>query len=161
MGSRRVVCSKATFKADDAWVVEQAEAMLQKADEMELPVRYLVRDLDFKYSKRFDEVFEKADAVVAPTAPRAPNQNAFIERWIGSIKHECLNRFVAFGLGHLDHLVSSYCDYYHACRPHQRKGNKPLGGVWSDQDDPPDKPEAVACREALGGVLRHYERVAA
>jgi putative transposase len=158
--SRRVICSPATFKTDDAWVVEQAEAMLQKADEMELPVRYLVRDLDFKYSKRFDKVFGEAEVAVAPTAPRAPNQNAFIERWIGSIKGECLNRFFAFSLGHLDYLVRSYVEHYHAVRPHQRKGNKPLVGVWSDQDDPPDKPEAIVCRESLGGVLRHYERVA-
>jgi putative transposase len=60
--SRRVIC-----------VVEQAQSMLQNADQMELPVRYLVRDLDFKYSKRFKEVFERADVAVEPTAPRAPN----------------------------------------------------------------------------------------
>ena len=159
--SRRVICSPATFKADDAWVTEQAESMLRQAKEMELPVRYLVHDQDFKYSKRFDEVFEQANAAVEPTAPWAPNQNAFVERWIGSIRAECLNRFIAFGLTHLDYLVSSYVEHYHAARPHQRKENKPLVGVWSDVDDLPDQVEHVVCVEILGGVLKHYKRSAA
>lgn len=159
--SRRVICSTATFNPDDAWCVEQAKSMLQRAGEMELPVRYLIRDQDYKFTKQFDAIYENSDVAVEPTAPRAPNQNAFVERWIGSIKHECLNSFIAFGLGHLDYLVISYVEHYHDARPHQRKENKPLVGVWPDRDDPPDKPEAVICRERLGGILKHYERVAA
>jgi putative transposase len=161
VNSRRVICSPATLKPDNKWVTAQAESMLQQARGMELPIRYLVRDLDFKYPKRFDLVFTAAGAAVEPTSPRAPNQNAFVERWVGSIKSECLNRFIAFGLGHLDHLVSSYRDYYHTCRSHQRKDNKPLLGVWPEVDDPPDESEKLVCREWLGGVLKHYERKAA
>ncbi|TWT48994.1 integrase core domain-containing protein [Botrimarina hoheduenensis] len=161
VNSRLVICSPATLKADDKWVTEQAESMLEQARGMELPVRYLIRDRDFKYSKRFDLVFADNGASVEPTAPRAPNQNAFVERWIGSIRAECLNRFIVFGLGHFDHLVSSYCDYYHACRPHQRKENKPLLGVWPEVDDPPEEGEEIVCRQWLGGVLKHYEREAA
>lgn len=161
VNSRRVICSPATLKADDAWVVDQANSMLQQAEDMNLPIRHLVRDQDFKYSNRFDATFEEAEVAIHPTAPRAPNQNAFVERWIGSIRHECLNRFIAIGLGHLDYLVSSYVDHYHAARPHQRKENRPLVGEWPDIDDPPDNPEQVVCRESLGGVLKHYERFAA
>lgn len=56
-------------------------------------------------------MFAEAGISVEPTVPRVPNQNAFVERFIGSIKHECLGRFIAFGLGHLDYLVSNYLDY--------------------------------------------------
>ena len=92
VNSRRVICSPATFLPNDEWVVSQAERFLQQAEEASLPVRYLVRDKDFKYSRRFDEVFEQSDVAVEPTSPRSPNQNAFVERWIGgSIKGECLN----------------------------------------------------------------------
>lgn len=161
VSTRRVICSPATYKADNVWVVAEAESFLLRAEEQGLPVRHLVRDKDFKYSNRFDEVFEEADVAVQPTVPRAPNQNAFIERWIGSIKGECLNRFIAFGLGHLDYLVSEYLAYYHELRPHQRKDNKPLLRVWPEVDDPPDKTEEIICREWLGGVLKHYERTAA
>lgn len=125
---------------------------------MELPVRYLVQDLDSKYSKRFDQVFANAGVSVEPTAPRAPNQNAFVERWIGSTQGECLNRLIAFELGHLDYLVSSYLDYFHETRPHQRKENKPLLGVWPEIDEPPNDVEEIVCREWLGGVLKHNER---
>lgn len=159
--SRRVICSPATFNPDDAWCVAQAEKMLRRANEMDLPVRHLIRDQDYKYTERFDAVYESRDVAVEPTAPRAPNQNAFVERWIGSIKAECLNRFIAFGLGHLDHLVGSYVRHYASVRPHQRKENKPLLGVWSDLDDPLDRSENVICHESLAGVLKHYERAAA
>ncbi|QDV73815.1 integrase core domain-containing protein [Botrimarina mediterranea] len=159
--SRRVVCSPATFQPDEQWVVEQAQSFLEEAEQAGLPVRYLVRDKDYKFSQKFDEVFEQADVAVEPTAPRAPNQNAFVERWIGSIKRECLDRFIAFGLGHLDFLIKEYADFYNEVRPHQRKDNKPLQGIWPDKDDPPENAEQVVCRERLGGVLKHYERAAA
>ncbi len=160
INSRRVICSPATFKADDDWVVAQAKSFLHEAKKLDLPIHHLVRDKDFKYSNRFDEAFESADVAVQPTVPRAPNQNAFIERWIGSIKGECLNRFFAIGLNHLDYLVSEYTRYYNELRPHQRKENKPLLGLWKDNNDPPDEPNQVACLERLGGVLKCYERVA-
>ncbi|WP_231956614.1 integrase core domain-containing protein [Posidoniimonas polymericola] len=159
--SRRVICSPATFKPDDDWVTAQAEAMLKEADKADLPVRFLVRDKDFKYSKRFDAVYEQADVAVEPTVPRAPNQNAFIERWIGSIKGECLDRFIAFGLDHLDYLVREYARYYNELRPHQSKDNKPLLGVWQDSEGPPIESSELVCRERLGGVLKHFERPAA
>ncbi|QDS99305.1 integrase core domain-containing protein [Adhaeretor mobilis] len=119
VNSRRVICSPATFHPNENWVVNQAEGFLKQAEEASLPVRYLVRDKDYKFSRRFDEVFEQADVAVEPTSPRSPNQNAFVERWIGSIKGECLNRFFAFGLKHLDYLVEEYVRYYNDLRPHQ------------------------------------------
>ncbi|MEM9185583.1 MAG: hypothetical protein AAGB00_03715 [Planctomycetota bacterium] len=88
VNSRRVICSPATLKPDDEWVTAQAESMREQARAMELPVRCLVRDLDLKHSKRFDKIFADAGASVEPTALRAPNQNAFVERWIGSIRGE-------------------------------------------------------------------------
>uniref|UniRef100_UPI0036F49E0F hypothetical protein n=1 Tax=Adhaeretor mobilis TaxID=1930276 RepID=UPI0036F49E0F len=74
---------------------------------------------------------------------------------------ECLNRFIVLGLGHFDCIVSCYLDYYHQARPHQRKENKPLLGVWPEVDDPPVKDDEIVCREWLGGVSKHYERKAA
>lgn len=161
VNSRRVICSPATFHPNGEWVVGQAESFLQQAKEEELPVRFLVRDKDFKYSRGFDKIFEEADVAVEPTSPRSPNQNAFVERWIGSIKGECLNRFIAFGLKHLDYLVEEYVSYYNELRPHSRKEDKPLLGVWQDNHDPPSEQEQIVCHERLGGVLKHFERTAA
>ncbi|MEM9354853.1 MAG: integrase core domain-containing protein, partial [Pseudomonadota bacterium] len=151
----------ATFKPNTKWMAKQARSLMRKAKKAELPIRYLVRDCDYKYVSEFDEVFEKANIRIEPTAPRAPNQNAFIERWIGSLKFECLNRFICFGKEHLDYLVSEYETFYNEQRPHQRKDNRPLQGDWSVVDEPLSNPENVVCHQRLGGVLKHYERLAA
>ncbi len=159
--TRRVFCSASTFKPDTKWMVKQAKSLLKQARSADLPIRYLVRDCDYKYVAEFDTEFEKADVRVEPTAPRAPNQNAFIERWIGSLQYECLKRFICFGREHLDYIVSEYVDYYNQLRPHQRKDNRPLRRDWSLVDEPLDRPEEVVCHQRLGGVLRNYGRVAA
>ncbi len=142
-------------------MVTQAESMLAQAQEGNLPIRYLIRDNDNCYVHEFEDVFEQADVRVMPTAPRAPNQNAFVERWIGSLRYECLNRFITFGLSHLDHIVSEFVEFYNEARPHQRKDNRPLTGTWSVVDEPLREAESIACKTRLGGVLKHYERLAA
>lgn len=159
--SRLVFCSPSTFNPDEKWMVKQAKSLLKQAQEASLPIRYLIRDRDGKYAGKFDEVFEKADVAVEPTAPRAPNQNAYIERWIGSLRYECLNRFITFGLAHLDYVVSEYATFYNESRPHQHKGNRPLMGTWAEEDEPLGDDEKIDCQVTLGGVLKHYERIAA
>lgn len=159
--TRRVFCSPSTFKPDGKWMVKQAKSLLKQAESADLPIRYLVRDCDNKYVSEFDAVFERADVAVEPTAPRAPNQNAYIERWIGSLKYECLIRFVCFGREHLDYLVSEYLDFYNNLRPHQSLDNRPLQGEWSVANDVPEDEERIVCHERLGGVIKHYERLAA
>jgi putative transposase len=124
-------------------------------------MKHLVRDRDGMYVRDFDAVFERAGVCVEPTAPRAPNQNAFVERWIKSIQVECLNHFIVFGPKHFDHLVSCYLSFYNSLRPHQSLDNRPFSGAWPEVDDPLVADERIVCRESLGGVLRHYERVAA
>jgi hypothetical protein len=68
---------------------------------------------------------------------------------------------MAFGKKHLDHLVSEYLVHYNELRPHQSLDNRPLTGAWPNGDDPLESEEQIICHERLGGVLRHYERVAA
>jgi len=110
--TRRVFCSTSTLKPDGKWMKKQAKSLLKKAKEARLPIKHLVLDCDYKYTDDFNDVFEDAGVRIERTAPRAPNQNAFVERWIGSLRHECLNRFICFGQQHLDHIVSEYVDYY-------------------------------------------------
>lgn len=159
--TRRVFCSPSTLKPDSKWMVKQAKSMLKQAKQADLPIKQLVLDCDYKYTSEFNEIFEKAGVRVERTAPRAPNQNAFIERWIGSLKHECLNRFICFGQEHLNHIVAEYVNFYNTLRPHQRKENRPLTGEWPAQDLPLVCEKHVVCKTKLGGVLRHYERNAA
>jgi len=161
LGSRRVICSPCRFKPDAKWVVSQAHIFIEQAREADLRIEYLVRDRDGMYVHEFDQVFKDIGCHVKQTAPQAPNQNAFIERWVKSIKFETLNFFIVFGKKHLDYLVSSYLEYYNEVCPHQALDNRPLTGKWPAVDDPLTEGEQIVCHKKLSGLLRHYERVAA
>jgi putative transposase len=142
-------------------MVNQAHAFIEQAHEADLRIEYLVRDRDGMYVRESDQVFKDIGCRVKPTAPRAPNHNAFIERWVKSARYECLNFFIVFGKKYLHHLVASYVSCYNGFRPHQGLDNRPLSGKWPDEDEPLAEGEKIICHESLGGILRHYERVAA
>jgi len=92
-----------------------------------------------------------------PCPVKAPNCNAYAERFIRSIKEECLNRLILFGEKSLRHSINEFIEHYHTERNHQGVENDlltPLVGV-SSANDP------VYCRERLGGMLNHYHRKAA
>jgi hypothetical protein len=94
---------------------------MRPADEP-VPAKLLFRDHDTKFVPEFDDVFASDGVVVRPVGPVAPNMNAYAERWVQSVKGECLDRFVVFGMDHLRHLISEYLAHYHAERPHQGLG---------------------------------------
>lgn len=164
--TRRVLLSPATFQPDAAWVARQAEVFVKRARTDGLRVRYVQRDRDGKFSDAFDVTLRKLRVKAIRSAPQAPNTQAFVERFIGSIRRECLDHFVFFGIRHLDSVVHSWLEHYHVERPHQgrenellvrSRGTKKTGdgemGMLSLRD--------IRCRKRLGGLLKHYERVAA
>ena len=162
VGSRTVFVTKASRKPDAAWMKEQAEAFVEHIETTGHKCEKLIHDLDGMFIEDFDNIIESTGAEVKKVGPRAANMNAFIERWVQSIKHECLNHFIGFGVDHFDFLVSEWVDHYHTERPHQNMGNKPLAGDWPEEgtgDVPTDA--TIVCRTRLGGLLKHYERKAA
>jgi hypothetical protein len=115
------------------------------------------RDRDSKYAKWFDRAL-RMRVEVKVTEFRAPNTNAFIERFVQSIQQECLDRFVVFGSGHMDQICSEYMAHYHKERPHQGEGidnellvkrrkTKPIEAIPFSE---------VRCSERLGGLLKSY-----
>jgi putative transposase len=158
VATRRVYVSPCSFKPDAKWMKQQAEAFLDHARSRGLRVDIVNRDRDGKFSADFDAVLRNSGCRVIATAPQAPNQNAFIERWIQSIKHECLRNFIVFGQTHFDFLVAEYTSYYNELRPHQALGNRPLTGEWPDTNEPIKSGRQVVCHTRLGGMLKHYER---
>src|SRR5262249_27443950 len=125
-------------------------------------------DNDPKFAAGFDAVFEGQGTVVQRVGPRAPNMNAYAERWVQSLRVECLDHFLILGEAHLGYIVREFVQHYHQERPHQAKGNVPLcdadAVANADEEEPrilkfPTK--KVRCRERLGGLLRHYYRAAA
>jgi putative transposase len=95
---------------------------------------------------------------------KSPNLNAFAERFVGSIRRECLNRVIPLGEGHLRALVSEYMDHYHSERPHQGLGNRMIAAERlpaANDDGRSCAVGAVRRRERLGGLLSYYHRDAA
>jgi transposase InsO family protein len=119
--------------------------------------RYLIMDRDTKYSDAFRGIITRAGTDVVRLPPRSPNLNAFAERFVRSIKEECLNRMIFVGQASLRHAITEYLTHYQSERNHQGLENrllKPFGA--------PGEPHApVKRRERLGGMLSYYHRAAA
>lgn len=167
--TRQVVLSPSTLHPDEGWVVSQAGVFVEEARRRGLPVALVQRDRDTKFTKSFVQTLKSYRVQAKQGAYRAPNTNAFVERFIQSIQQECLDRFVVFGEQHLDHLCAEYLAYYHEERPHQALGNEPLKtkkrarpkrkrGRLEDEIVPLAD---IRCQQRLGGLLRSYSRKAA
>ena len=121
--------------------------------------RYLIHDRDTKYCQSFRTVIESGGIKTVRLPARSPNLNAFSERWVRSIKDECLSKLILFGESSLRRALREYLTHYHAERNHQGKGNVLL---FPDSTKPINRPNAsVNCRERLGGLLKYYHQEAA
>jgi putative transposase len=168
--TRQVILTPSTLHPNEEWVVAQAEAFVQQARDSGLPVRYVQHDRDRKFPKGFVAALKRLRVRNKMGAFRAPNTNAFVERFIQSIGQECLDRFVIFGEQHMDHVCQEYSAYYHEERPHQSLENVPItapkkrGRPKSKRGKLEDEivPLAnVRCKQRLGGLLKSYSRKAA
>ncbi len=156
--SRRVIVVPACTNPTTAWSAVQAGMFLAEAKRQGFePPTLLLRDGDGKFGGPFNATLRARGCAPKRLPPRSPLLNAFAERWVRSVRRECLDNFIAFGKRHLDYLVREYLSHYLTERPHQGKGNSVLtaSGV------PPPSTGAIVCRRRLGGVLRHYHRRAA
>ena len=158
VATRRVHVSACTGSPTTEWVAEQARAFLEHAQETGLPLAVVTRDNDRLY-RQFDETLAAQGVKAKRLAIRAPNTNAYVERFIQSLQVECLDHFLVFGEKHLDYLVREYVEHYHTERPHQGLGNLRLG----ERAPPPGAPAVdlagVERRTRLGGLLSHYVRL--
>jgi putative transposase len=154
IATRKVWISTSTKKPTGAWVFQQTTKFLDFTAEQGLPVKEVCRDNDYNYHW-FDDVLAARGVSSRRLALRAPNTNAYVERFIQTLQVECLDHFLVFGEKHLDHLVREYVEHYHSERPHQGLDNQLVVG-----ESPPGEGE-VACKTRLGGLLKHYYRAAA
>lgn len=116
----------------------------------------LIRDGDAKFGTPFNAALRCAGCVPKRPPTGSPLLNAFAERWVRSVKRECLDHFIAFNESHLNYLIRESVEHFHEERPHHGIGNRiPFG-----PRDPPLEVGRVMCRTRLGGVLRHFYRAA-
>jgi putative transposase len=152
LGSRRVHFAGITTHPNQIWVTQQARQLVWELSEREQPLRFLIHDNDGSFCQAFDDVFESEGFHVIPTPVRAPNANAFAERWILSARQECLDLILIFNLAHLRRVLIEFIDYYNSARPHQ--------GIDQQSPLPYSIPSSgtIQCRNVLGGIIHDYYR---
>ena len=152
LGSRQVHFAGVTTQPHQIWVTQQARQLVWELSEREKPLRFLIHDNDRSFCHAFDAVFESEGCHVIPTPVKAPNANAFAERWIRSAREECLDLILIFNAAHLRRVLTEYIDYYNSARPHQ--------GIQQRTPIPQVRPASgtVQCRNILGGIIHDYYR---
>lgn len=160
-GTRQVHIAGITTNPDGDWMAQQARNLSMFFADRPEAARYVVCDRDAKFTAEFRAILKSDGVDVVRTAVRAPNQNAYAERFVQTIKSECLDLFIVLGEKHLRHIISEFVAHYHAERPHLATGNLPP--LFAMQPDPVDSlgPRDVLVCERLGGLLKSYSRKAA
>ena len=156
IGSRRIHLAGCTGNPTSVWVTQQARQLCWSLDEQTPPIRFLIHDRDTKFPAAFDTVFEASGIEVIHTPYRTPTANAFAERWVRSVRGECLDRLLIVNEQHLRQTLQAYVAYYNARRPHQG-----LDQQCPIPFEPVLHPDSVQRRDILGGILHDYYRQAA
>ena len=157
--SRRVWIGGITQHPDASWMQQVAGNATLEGTGYLNGRRYLLHDRDQKFCREFRETLA-GDGVKCLTLPaRSPNLNSYSERWVHSVKAECLNQLILFGEGSLRRALRNFCAHYHAERNHQGKENRLLFHPGGPVDCA--RGGNVCCRERLGGLLKYYHREAA
>ncbi len=158
LGSRKVHIAGVTPHPTAPWMMQVARNVTMEEWGCLAPGQYLIHDRDGKYCPAFQHIIDAAGVKRVPLPPRSPNLNAYAERWVRSVKEECLARLVLFGEAALHHALREYMAHYHRERNHQGKGNVLLFPVVSQATD---RAGPIRGRERLGGLLEFYDREAA
>jgi transposase InsO family protein len=119
--------------------------------------RYLIHDRDPLYTAQFTKTLAAAVVDCLKLPPKSPNLNAYAERFVRSIKSECLDRMIFFGGRHLRYAINEYIQHYHTERNHQGIGNQLIEGRNKDAENT----GPVVARTRVGGMLKYYHRAAA
>jgi len=155
--SRRVEIAGITVQPDERWMQQIARNVTMEGCGALGNCRYLLHDRDTKYTQSFRAIIASGQVEPLMLPACSPNVNAYAERWVRSVKDECLSKVILFGERSLRRALNEYVDHYHAERNHQGKGNVLL--FPRNRNVHPGRP--VQCCERLGGLLRYYHREAA
>jgi putative transposase len=162
LATRRLEYIACTTNPDSRWMTQQARNLAMQFDDQRRAPHFLLQDRDRKFSHGFDSVFTSEGVTIIRTPVRAPNANAYAERWVGSVRRECLDRLLIFNRHQLECVLRVYGRYYNEHRPHRALHLRP--------PTPPAIATAVSTRasgapkierrDRLGGLLHEYRAAA-
>jgi putative transposase len=156
LASRRVRIAGIIANPDGDWVTQRARNLVMDLDDEGVHVRYLIRDRDGKFAASFDEVFRSEGIRVIKAPVRAPRARAHAERWVESVRRECLDRLLILGRRQLERVVHVYARHYNGHRPHRSLAQRPplAQPPPIDERAPSSEPpqlDHVRCGDRLGG----------
>ena len=146
-----------TTSSDSAWIKQVARNLTDCQDGFLKGKSHLIMDRDGKFTAEFREILKTAGVESVRLPPQSPNLNSYAERWVRSIKSECLEKMIFFGEKMFRHAVTNFVAHYHSERCHQGLGNRiiaPEPSVGKIEGE-------IVCRKRLGGLLKYYYRRAA
>ena len=152
LATRRVHLAGLTANPDEDWLLQIARNVTDAEHGFLRGKRYLLMDGDLKYSEAFRVTLKEVGVEPVRLPPRSPNLSPHIERFMRSIKGECLERMIFFGEQSLQVAVAEFLNHYHAERNHQGLDNRLI----EPGEEVGRSAGEVACRERLGGTLRYY-----
>ena len=152
---RRVLCFGVTANPNQAWVSQQARNLSRQLQEQGSLVQFLICDNDKKFPFAFEHVLAADGVRVIRTPLQAPVANCYAERWVGSVRRECLDWLIIGGRRHLERVLDEFVDHYNIARPHRGLRLHPPNG----EIGPVRLEGKVSCHTRLGGLLREYSRM--
>jgi len=164
LGRRRVWITGVTAHPHAGWVTQQARNVTGDIVDEDITAKFLVRDRDTKYVAGFDEVFRSEGAQILMTPFRTPNANAYAERFVRTIRSECLDHLLIVNARHLERVLRSYVRHYNQHRPHQgisqeipapRLPSSMMAAASAQALQ--SRPRHVHRRDRLGGLIHEYE----
>ena len=156
--SRRVHIAGVTRHPDQEWMEQIGRTATQDEWGVLNSCRYVLRDRDKKFCTAFRSMMASGGVKTIPLPAKSPNLNAFAERWVRSVKQECLSKLILFSEGSLSRVLTEYSRHYHHERNHQGKGNRLLFPNQRRKTDRSSR--SIVCRQRLGGLLKYYQRAA-
>ncbi len=157
--SRKVEVAGLTPHPNEAWMTQIARNVTMDGWGFLQSRRYLIHDRDTKFTDSFRAIVKSIDVEPLKLPAQSPNLNAYAERWVKSVKDECLSKLILFGEASLRRTLRDYVTHYHGERNHQGKDNVILFPSATKHIAAVTGP--VVCRERLGGLLKYYYREAA
>jgi transposase InsO family protein len=155
--TRRVFLASCTAHPTAAWVTQPARNLCWRFDEARRRPTVLSRDRDATFPRAFDDVFRSEGVRVVRAPFQAPRARAHAERWVGTVRRECLDWLFVLGQRHLERVLPECVDHYNASRPHRGLDLRP--------PDPPDRTVPavgeLVRRDRVFGLIHEYERRAA
>ena len=156
VATRRIHIAGVTRFPNEAWMTQVARNITMADIGFLVDHRYLIHDRDGKYCPAFDATLRDGGVTPVRLPPRSPNLNAHAERWVRSVKDDCLSKLILFGEPALRAALRTYTEHFHGERNHQGKENLLLF-----PREEIGRTGPVRCRERLGGLLKFYHRAAA